>query len=206
MSSPSTTATPERAMRADAQRNRERILDAARARFAEHGLDAGIDQIATDAGVGVGTVYRHFPTKEDLVRALQAARFQWLSELAQECLVADDAWDGFEDFMYRSAELQANDRALSQIMAERPEGAAEEAVGSGLVEGVEALVERAQLSGDLRADVVSFDVPMIMCGLGRATGVGPDDPSISWDRYLTIILDGLRASAAVAQLPPRREP
>lgn len=193
-------------MRADAWRNRQRILDAARARFAEHGLDAGIDEIARDAGVGVGTVYRHFPTKEDLVRALQAARFGWLSNLAQECLGADDPWEGFRDFMYRSAELQANDRALSQIMAERPEGMAEAAAGSGLIEGVEALIERAQLSGDLRSDIVSFDVPMIMCGLGRATGVGPNDPSISWDRYLSIILDGLRAPAAATPLPPRREP
>lgn len=193
-------------MRADAWRNRQRILDAARACFAEQGLDAQVDEIARDAGVGVGTVYRHFPTKEDLVRALQAARFEWLSNLAQECLGAGDAWEGFRDFMYRSAELQANDRALSQIMAERPEGMAEEAAGSGLIEGVEALIERAQLAGELRSDVVSFDVPMIMCGLGRATGVGPNDPSISWDRYLSIILDGLRTPAAATPLPPRREP
>jgi AcrR family transcriptional regulator len=203
---PPSSAAPARSMRADARRNRERILEIARGQFAERGLDAQIDEIAREAGVGVGTVYRHFPTKEDLVRALQAARFEWLAVLARECLQAGDAWEGFSDFMYRSAELQAGDRALSEIMAARPEGMAEEAAGSGLIEAVEALVERAQLSGDLRADVVSHDVPMIMCGLGRATGVGPNDPSISWDRYLAIIIDGLRAPAAVTPLPPRREP
>lgn len=192
-------------MRADAWRNRQAILDAARARFAEHGLDAGIDEIASDAGVGVGTVYRHFPDKENLVRALQTARFEWLAALAQECIEHDDPWGGFSDFMYRSAELQAGDRALSEIMAARPEGMAEAAEKSGLVEAVSALIERAQLAGDLRADVVSHDVPMIMCGLGRATGVGPDDPSISWHRYLAIILEGLRASSATSPLPPRRE-
>lgn len=201
-----TSTPPAKAMRADARRNRERILEIARAQFAEYGLEAQMDDIAREAGVGVGTVYRHFPTKDDLVRALQAARFEWLAELASECLGADDPWLGFKDFMYRSAELQAADRALSEIMAARPEPMAEEAVRSGLAGLVAELVARAQRSGDLRPDVVSHDVPMIMCGLGRATGVGPNDPSISWDRYMTIIIDGLRASPQATELPERRTP
>ena len=84
--------------RADARRNRERVLAAARAQFAANGLEAQIDDIARAADVGVGTVYRHFPTKEALLQALAADRFTRLAEWAREALEAPDAWQGFCDY------------------------------------------------------------------------------------------------------------
>jgi AcrR family transcriptional regulator len=187
---PPTTTEPVKAavgatriLRADARRNRERVLAAARQRFAEDGLDAQIDDIAKAAGVGVGTVYRHFPTKEDLIEALIAARFDRLAEWMREALEEDDPWRAFCDFMYRSDEMH---RA---------------AVDSGLHALTEELIARAQKSGGMRSDAVVEDVPAIICGLGRVTRASVGQKTISWERFLAILLDGLRARADCSQLP-----
>lgn len=185
--------TIARAPRADAVRNRRRVLDAARECFAESGLDAQIDEIAALARLGVGTVYRHYPTKDALIVALADDRFERLAELARESLAEDDAWEGFAGFMYRSAELQAADRALSELMASRSEVMSAAAEKSGLFGLVTRLVERAQRDGTLRRDADPLDVPTLICGLGRVTGVGPTPTRSSWKRFLAIVLDGLRA-------------
>src|SRR5207245_7321000 len=89
--------------------------------MARKGLDAQIEEIARAAGVGVGTVYRHFPTKDDLIEALAMARFERLAELAREALEGEDAWLAFEGFMRASARIQSEDRALSEVLTSRPE-------------------------------------------------------------------------------------
>src|SRR3954451_3064354 len=92
---------PGRPLRADARRNRERILKAARAVFADKGIDAQIDDVAKRAKVGVGTVYRHFPTKEALRDALVRERFEEIAGYAREALEREDAWDGFCEMIWR---------------------------------------------------------------------------------------------------------
>jgi AcrR family transcriptional regulator len=202
MASVTTNTLPSEAgrpQRADARRNRERVLTAARACYAEHGREAQIDEIARTAGVGVGTVYRHFPTKEALGEAIAADHFERLVASAREGLVHEDAWQGFCEFMRGAAEVQANDRALAEVMAAQPEAMREAAERRGdLHEAVAQLVVRAQEAGVLRADVVPEDVPMLVCGLGRATRVGSTGPTMSWQRYLVIMLDGLRAPGATS--------
>ena len=212
MATAATTTAPDaiegkRAQRADARRNRRRVLDAARARFAEDGLDAQIDEIAEAAGVGVGTVYRHFPTKDHLIEALVEARFERIRERAIQALseAGEDPWEAFRGFMRFSVELQANDRALSQVMASRPETMRDHAEGSGVFELSGELLARAQESGGLREDAVVEDVPMIICGLGHVTQAaraGETAPGMSWERFLAIVLDGLRAPGS-APLPER---
>jgi AcrR family transcriptional regulator len=183
--------------RADARRNRRRILDAGRELFAEHGFDAQIDQIARRAGVGVGTVYRHFPTKEDLLQALIDARFEALAEAAREGLANPDPWAGFAGFMRYSAEGMAGDRALSEAMGERREMMRAAAERVGLPDLDRQLVERAQAVGELRPEVVWEDIPGLVCGMGRAIVEGKVGPlAMSWERYLAIVLDGLRAPGA----------
>ena len=118
---PTAPTAPIRSMRADAIRNREAVIEAARALMATEGLDAQMDDIARAAGVGVGTVYRHFPTKDDLIFALAEHRFQRLAEFATEALAEEDPGPAFERFLYRGAELQATDRSLSEVMRDRPD-------------------------------------------------------------------------------------
>jgi AcrR family transcriptional regulator len=206
--SPAKTQAPaapevERTQRADARRNRERVLGAARGQFAANGLDAQIDDIARAADVGVGTVYRHFPTKEALLEALAADRFLRLAEWAREALEAPDGWEGLCDFLRRSAELGANDRLLSEAMAERDAFQGAQHEKEELMEATAALVERAQATGELRPEIGAQDIAMLMCGLGRATGPGSFDHAMSWERYLEIIIAGLRApGSSPLPLPP----
>src|SRR5947208_4174498 len=188
-------AAGEPTQRADARRNRERVLAAARRQFATHGLEAQVDDIAREADVGVGTVYRHFPTKEALLEALAADRFTRLAEWAREALQAPDGWQGFCGFLRRSAELGANDRLLSEAMAERQAFQGAQREKDELMEATAALVERAQATGELRPDIGAQDIAMLMCGLGRATGRGAFDHEMSWERYLEIIIGGLNAPA-----------
>ena len=192
MATVETPAAPSQ--RADARRNRKRVLEAARELFAEHGFEAQIDQIASRAGVGVGTVYRHFPTKDDLLEALIHERFDGLAQAARDAMANPDPWDGFEGFMRYSAGVMARDRALSEAMFERPETMREGAEGVGMPELLEPLVARAQESGGLREEIIWEDVPGLICGLGRALSEGRIGPmEMSWERYLQVILDGLRA-------------
>jgi len=108
-------ASVDRALRADARRNRAAVIAAAKRLFADQGLDAQMPDVARVAKVGVGTVYRHFPTKNDLIAALVAERFERLAEKAREGLEADDAWEGICDFIRFSARIQADDRIANGI-------------------------------------------------------------------------------------------
>ena len=111
----------DRALRADARRNRQAVTAAAKKLFADQGLDAQMPDVAKAAKVGVGTVYRHFPTKDDLIAALVAERFERLAEKARECLEMRDAWEALADFIRFSAQIQADDRGLCEVMGSRPE-------------------------------------------------------------------------------------
>jgi AcrR family transcriptional regulator len=194
-------AGAEQSQRADARRNRKRILEASRELFAEHGFDAQIDDIARAAGVGVGTVYRHFPNKADMLQALIQERFAGLADAAREGIENPDPWEGFAGFMRYSAEVMARDRSLSEAMFERPEMMRAGAEGVGMPELLPRLISRAQEAGRLRQEVIWEDVPGLICGMGRALSKGVIGPhEMSWERYLAIILDGLRAPGT-ATLP-----
>ena len=106
-------------LRADARRNREKVVAAASAAFAESGLDAQVEDIARRAGVGVGTLYRHFPTKDALIDAIVDARFAELTGAAERALEEDDVWAGFESFLVAAVELQAGDRARDRADGRR---------------------------------------------------------------------------------------
>lgn len=197
---PTETTGSARALRADARRNRDAVMAAAKRLFADQGLDAQMPDIARAAKVGVGTVYRHFPTKDDLIAALAAERFERIAERAEEALQAEDAWESFCDFLRFAAQLQADDRGLCEVMASRPEVMDASARAVGLDRLSDQIVKRAQRSGDLRKDVTWEDVPMIACGLGGITQAEIGPAAGRWPRLLEIILDGLRAPGS-ARLP-----
>lgn len=207
---PAQAPEPERVLRADARRNREAVLAAAKKLFAEQGLDAQMPDIAGAAKVGVGTVYRHFPTKDDLIEALVAERFERIAERGRGALdeAKEDPWSAFCDYMRFSVELQSNDRALSQVMSSRPDLMEAHAQGSGTLELSKKLLVLAQKSGELRKDAEVEDIPMIICGLGHVTSAamaGKMAPGMSWERFLAIVLDGLRAPGS-KKLPARARP
>jgi AcrR family transcriptional regulator len=180
-----------RPLRADARRNRARILEAARAVFASEGLDAQMDDVARRAEVGVGTVYRHFPTKAQLLHGLVRERLEAVTVLAEEALANEDAWAGFCGLMWGCAEINARDRLFSESMATREDIDAL-VVECGLGPRLDELMHRAQEQGGLRADADLTDIRLAMCGLGAVVMACPDQAS--WRRYLSLMLDGLRAS------------
>jgi len=175
-----------RPLRADARRNRERVLKAARAVFSAKGREAHLEDVARRAKVGVGTVYRHFPTKDALLEALAREQFEILTRWALEAEAEPDPWAAFNAMIWRGAELQASDRALMEAVAAFKPGVARQA--EELHASIERLMRRAQGQGAMRADASGEDVRLMMCGLGSVMQMGGD----RWRRYLTVMLDGLR--------------
>jgi AcrR family transcriptional regulator len=179
------------------------VIAAAKKLFADQGLDAQMPDVARVAKVGVGTVYRHFPTKDDLIAALVAERFERLAEKAREGLEAGNAWEGLCAFIRFSAQIQADDRGLCEVMGSRPEVMDAAAREVGLPVLCDRLVKRAQRSGPLRRDLTWEDIPMIACGLGRITQAAAGPAAGRWPRLVEIILDGLRAPGS-GKLPRPR--
>jgi AcrR family transcriptional regulator len=176
-------------MRADARRNRERVLEAGREAVAEYGLDAQMDDIAARAGVGVGTVYRHFPTKEALLDALVGERWRKLAEAAGPSFEADDPWQGLTDFLWRCAYMHRDNRAWGQLAAAAPlEFGREEQ--QELMRVTHELLERAQKAGQARKDLTGQDIGMLMCG---TCGVMQTTSDGRWERFFELALEGLRA-------------
>ena len=186
-----------RAMRADARRNRERILAAARLAFAEHGRDVQIDEVAERARVGVGTLYRHFPTKTALAGALAREHFELACTIAEGALAATGTpGERFESLIWDAARLAERDAAIAEILAGDPEVFDYVQEPLGRLQGLTGqLVDAAVASGELRADATADDIPAIMCGLGQVISTSGLRPGAGWERYLTIMLDGMRAGA-----------
>jgi AcrR family transcriptional regulator len=180
-------------LRADAQRNHDRVLVAAAEAFAEHGPDVSANEIARRAGVGHGTVYRRFPSKDALIAAVVSARLGELADRAEALLAEPDAGGSFERFVWDIAELYAGDRGLCEGVprcAELPEVAQAKARLHALVE---QLVSRAQTEGSLRRDISPEDVPLL---IGSAImGATQSTDRELWRRYVAVVLDGLRPPA-----------
>ena len=194
----------DRPLRRDARENRDRILAAAREAFAELGMEASVEEIAGRAGVGVGTLYRRFPTKDALAEAVFEAHLDLVAEAATGALEADDPWDGLLGYLTHVVGLQAADRGLSEIM-----GAAlrsEHVLGRArtrLRPLVEELIAQAQTTGDLREDVTYEDVSVLLWTTGRVVDATRDIAPEFWRRYLALLVDGLRAeSASLLPRPP----
>jgi AcrR family transcriptional regulator len=192
-----------RPLRRDAERNRQRILEAATEVFNERGLDVSLDEIARHAGVGVGTVYRRFRTKEELVEALFMSRLDQVAAIADQAFEAPDPWSGLVSFMERMAEIMAGDLGLRQILMFATYGRDLVAVARERnAPLVERLVERAQAAGQLRSDLRQTDIVFIVFVLTEAAQLAQAASPGIWRRYLALILDGMRpARAGVTPLP-----
>jgi AcrR family transcriptional regulator len=193
-SAAATHSEPVRAERADKARNRARILAVASDAFAANGVDTQMDDVAAAAGLGVGTLYRHFPTKEALMVALVDRKFERILQVTERGIGREDVepFDNFADVMRECSELAAAD-ATAQDVLMRAGDAIWTQVEPTLAElqaATQVLIDRAQAAGTMRADISAADVPMIMCGVSATMSVNQWD----WRRHLEIILDGLRAT------------
>jgi AcrR family transcriptional regulator len=197
------TVAPEKHLRADAQRNLARILEAAREVFAEEGIDAPISVIAEHAGVGVGTIFRRFPHKDELVAALVEQRGRQLVDAADLALAGDDAGRAFRGFVEFAVSTQISDRGFcdaigTELFARDDLRSFFDLVQAKLGE----LLAHAQEAGAVRTDVTPEDILFVFHGVAHAGLMLEDVAPGAWRRYLGLALDGLRPGAATPL--PRR--
>lgn len=187
-----TDAPASRPLRKDAARNRAALVEAARVVFAERGLDATLDDVARQAGVGVGTAYRHFANKYELAQAVFTQAVDEIVAAAESAADAEDPWQGIVRVVEGIATAQTADRGLREVLMGQHDSARMEQVTDRLMSPLARLVERAKQAGKLRADAELSDLGMavmMLCGIADvAVDVAPD----VWRRYLPIVLDGLR--------------
>jgi AcrR family transcriptional regulator len=194
-------------LRADAARNREAIVEAARAVFAEQGLDAPLDEIAKRAGTGNATLYRRFPQRADLVAAVFADRMAEHVMAVEAGLADDDPWRGFASYIQAIGAMQARDRGIADLVTMDVSSAPEiEGLRARAYDGLVRLVARAHDAGGLRADFTDQDVVLLLMAnaglVERSHGITAEASA----RLIGLVLDGLRAQAATAgpPAPPAR--
>lgn len=184
---------PSRGLRRDAERNRQRIVAAARELFAARGLEATLNDVAHHAGVGVGTVYRRFATKEELLEAVFEDGIDQVVELAKAAVHVEDSWDGFVWFVEHLCELTATDRGLREMVCSKAYGGYRvECARLRLDPHVTMVVERAREDGYLRGEIEAGDMPILNLLAGTVSEwAGHVEPDL-WRRYVALLLEGMR--------------
>ncbi|MFF2641431.1 TetR/AcrR family transcriptional regulator [Streptomyces niveus] len=189
----SSSGAPPRPMRADARRNYQRVLGEARAAFAEHGTDASLEDVARRAGVGIGTLYRHFPTRQALMSAVFQEALADLLDRSRELAGSDRpchalvAW--LRALITHAGEYRGLSRALMSASYDASSGLTQ--CSTKLRTAGELLLVRAQMSGDVRADTSIDDLMQLTNAIALAAEQAPDDPELA-DRLLTLTLSGLK--------------
>lgn len=186
-----------RPLRMDAERNRARIIDAATAAFAQHGLDVPLEEVADEAGVGIGTLYRRFAGRDELIGACFEQRLAQYAQAAEDALAASDPWTGFAGYVERICAMQAADRGLADVLNRSlPNAQALEAHRSRGYELSVRVIERAQADGTLRADIVAEDLALLFMANAGVVEITRGAARGAWRRFLAIVLDGLRSEGA----------
>jgi AcrR family transcriptional regulator len=200
--------TVTRPLRSDARRNRERLVASARELFAREGVDVPVEEITHHAGLGMGTLYRQFPAKEDLIDAVLEEAFGELVALAEDAAAADDAWAGLSGFLEQALARHATNRGLKDVLATSEHGRERlEAMRGRIRPLVARMIERAKEQGSLRPDFAAEDLQLVFWTGGRVIETTAAVAPEYWRRYLGLLLDGLRAEAATTlpQPPLTRE-
>ncbi len=199
---PAACEAPHRPLRKDAELNRRKILGAAAEVFATRGLAVTLDDIADHAGVGVGTVYRRFPSKDALIEALFQEKIERLVARAEAAAAEPDAWTSLVTFLHQAVAGQAEDRGLRQVLHSAEYGEQRVArARSAMAEPLGRLVAAAKAQGQLRPDFEVADLAVIMMMISNLT-LHPRtaDPQV-WCRYLDFVVDGLRERPGLSDLP-----
>jgi AcrR family transcriptional regulator len=199
------TVAASRPLRKDAARNRDLLIAAAREVFAEDGLDATLDDIARRAGLGVGTAYRHFANKYELVSALMDQLLEQFIASAAQALELEDPWQGLVVFLEEALVGQVNNRGLRQVLMGVHDQAKFDEVHDQLSGMLGGLLDRAKQSGSVREDIEATDIGFLISMLCSVADIAGDvDPEL-WRRYLSLCLIGLRPGATALDGPPLSE-
>ena len=175
------------ASRADARRNHERVVAAAVEIFRKHGIQASVPQIATRAEVGKATVYRSFPTKEDLLEQVTRLSLDQFEQRTAAALSEPEPYDAFRDFVLELFDCLAHDRLLAERLADATSPAA-----ASVMDTLVSATERAQAAGRLRADITQLDLRVLVCGTAlQLLRLNERNPA-TWRRYGEMVLRALR--------------
>lgn len=197
-----TTPPPARAPRADAERNRRRVLDAGARVFAERGASATLTDVARAAGVGVGTVYRKYPDKQAILDALVEDKITSLVRLADEASMIGDAGPAIRALLLGVMERRATDRGFDAMLSGGRSARFAEELGEKFAPTVDRLVARAIRAGDLRPDFSSQEVYLLGFMVGKVADITRATDPDAWRRYAQLLVDGTRRSAGTAPLSP----
>jgi AcrR family transcriptional regulator len=197
--SPTDVHEVQRPLRRDARESRDKLVAAARAEFAARGVDASLEKIARDAGVAIGTLYRHFPARLDLLMAALRPGLQEFVDGADKALVIDDAWDSFVAYLETLFAVQAGDRGFNDFLSRRFPGNAEtEHIHDVMCQQIEEVLARAQDAGRARPDITRADIVNLIWSNGRIIDATSAKAPTAWRRQLHLMLDAYRAERAHA--------
>jgi AcrR family transcriptional regulator len=183
-------AAPERKPRADSARNRQLLIDAAKTGFSDVGLDVSLEEIARRAGVGIGTLYRHFPTREAVVEAVYRREVEQLAEAVPQLLQTSPAAEALHKWMHLFVDFIATKRIIAPSLAAAAARTSTPTSAELITSAIATLVKRAIASGDVRKDIDPSDL------LRAMVGVSYGNPDAGWEasarRLIDLLMDGLR--------------
>ncbi|GAA3521488.1 TetR/AcrR family transcriptional regulator [Aeromicrobium panaciterrae] len=186
-----------RPLRRDARESRDKLIAAAQREFAARGVDASLEKIARDAGVSIGTLYRHFPTRLDLLMAAFKPRLEEFLSGAVKALEIDDPWDGFVAYLENLFSVQAGDRGFNDFLSRRFTDSAEtERIHDQMCQHIEDVLARAQAAGEVRSDITQADIVNLIWSSGRMIDATSIAAPNAWRRHLYLMLDAYRAERA----------
>ena len=187
----------QRPMRRDARESRVKLIAAAQAEFAARGVDASLEKIARDAGVAIGTLYRHFPARLDLLMAALRPRLEEFVDGADEALAMDDPWEAFVAYLENLFAVQAGDRGFNDFLSRRFPGSAEtEHIHDVMCQQIEDVLALAQQAGKARPDITRADIINLIWSNGRIIDATSAKAPTAWRRQLHLMLDAYRAERA----------
>lgn len=183
--------------RRDARERHDKLIAAAQAEFAAHGVDASLEKIAREAGVAIGTLYRHFPTRLDLLMAAFRPRVREFLDGAAKALAADDPWDGFACYLENLFSMQVGDRGFNDFLSRRfTDNAETERIHDQMCQQIKDVLTRAQDAGQARPDITQADIVNLIWSNGRIIDATSATAPNAWRRYLHLMLDAYRAERA----------
>lgn len=188
------TRTP---LRRDAEERHDRLIAAARREFAARGVDASLEEIAREADVAIGTLYRHFPTRLDLLLAALEPRVREFLDGSEKALAIEDPWQGFVFYLENLFRLQAGDRGFNDFLSRRFPGSEEtESIHDQMCQQIDDVLTRAQEAGEARSDITLADIVNLIWSTGRMIDATSTSAPNAWRRQLHLMLDAYRAERA----------